>query len=265
MKKIHFLLLSAFFILANSISQAQTPQQQQPPQPSHRLADGGTREVLISILIPSLPDAPFTATVRTEWIRQLPDGSSITLKNHRTIARDKAGRIFQERRTLVPDDGKSESGISQIEISDPVLHRLYICVPRALVCQLKQFSAPPFAHAQTADAPPKHPGAPTEEDLGEQSISGLETVGTRETTVIPTGQIGNNSPILTRREFWYSPHLGVNLVSKREDPRFGIQNFEVTDIILGDPDSQLFEVPSGSKILDLRKPPEVLVPAASSN
>lgn len=109
------------------------------------------------------------------------------------------------------------------------------------------------------------PGAPAEEDLGKQSISGLETVGTRETTVIPTGQIGNNSPILMRREFWYSPQLGVNLISKREDPRFGIENFEVTDIILGDPDSQLFEVPSGSKILDLRKPPEVLVPAASSN
>ena len=74
-----------------------------------------------------------------------------------------------------------------------------------------------------------------------------------------------NSPILTRREFWYSPQLGVNLISKREDPRFGIQNFEVTDIILGDPDSKLFEVPGGSKILDLRKPPETSVPSASSN
>lgn len=31
MKKIPFLLLSAFLILANSVSQAQTPQQQQPP------------------------------------------------------------------------------------------------------------------------------------------------------------------------------------------------------------------------------------------
>lgn len=110
-----------------------------------------------------------------------------------------------------------------------------------------------------------HLVAPTEEDLGKQSISGLETVGTRETTVIPTGQIGNNSPILTRREFWYSPQLGVNLITKREDPRFGIQNFEVTDIILGDPDAQLFDVPAGSKILDLRKPPEISVPPAPSN
>lgn len=266
MKKIPFLLLSALLILADSVSRAQAPQrQQQPPQQSQRWADGGTREVLISILIPSLPDAPFAATVRTEWIRQLPDGGSISLKNHRAIARDKAGRIFQERRILVPDDGKSESGISQIEISDPVLHRLFICVPQELVCQLEVFSAPPFAPAPTAGATPNHPGGPTEENLGKQSVSGLETVGTRETTLIPTGQIGNNSPILMRREFWYSPQLGVNLISKREDPRFGVQNFEVTDIILGDPDSKLFEVPTGSKILDLRKPPETSGPPASSN
>ena len=265
-KTIPFLLLSELLTLANSVSLAQAPQrQQQPAQQSQRLADGGTREVLISILIPSLPDAPFAATVRTEWIRMLPDGSSITLKNHRAIARDKAGRIFQERRTLVPDDGKSESGISQIEISDPVSHRLYICVPQELVCQLEEFSAPPFGHAPTAATTPKHPGGPTEEDLGQQSISGLDTVGRRETTVIPTGQIGNNGPILVRREFWYSPQLGVNLISKREDPRFGIQNFEVTDIILGEPDSKLFEVPAGSKILDLRKLPEISVPPASSN
>jgi hypothetical protein len=66
-----------------------------------------------------MPNAPFTPTVNTEWIRQLPDGSNITLKNHRTIARDAQGRVFQERRYFVPDDGKHESTITQIEISDP--------------------------------------------------------------------------------------------------------------------------------------------------
>jgi len=127
MKSIPFLLLSGFFILPNSFSLAQAPQP--PPQQSRRPPDGGTREMLISILIPSLPNAPFTATVNTEWIRQLPDGSTITLKNQRAIARDAAGRIFQERRALVPDDGKAQSGVTQIEISDPVSHELYICMP----------------------------------------------------------------------------------------------------------------------------------------
>jgi len=140
MKSIPFLLLAGLLILPNSFSLAQAR-----PEPL-RIPDGGTREVLISILIPSLPNAPFTATVNTEWIRQLPDGSTITLKNHRAIARDKAGRIFQERRYLVPDGGKIESAVSQIEISDPVSHELYICVPSEHVCQLELFCAPESAH-----------------------------------------------------------------------------------------------------------------------
>jgi hypothetical protein len=262
MKSIPFLLLSGFLILPNPVSLAQTPQP--PPQQPQRLPDGGTREVLISILIPSLPNAPFTATVNTEWIRQLPDGSNITLKNHRAIARDKAGRIFQERRSLVPDGGQIESAISQIEISDPVSHELYICVPSERVCQLELFSAPESAHPPSPGTARKEPGSPGLEDLGKQSIGGLEAVGARETTVIPTGVIGNNSPLLTKREFWYSPQLGVNLISRRQDPRFGSQNFEVTDIALGEPDAKLFSIPSGSKILDLRKPTEITSPSASS-
>jgi hypothetical protein len=91
------------------------------------------------------------------------------------------------------------------------------------------------------------------EDLGKQSIAGLDTVGKRETTVIETGAIGNDSPLMVRREFWYSPRLGVNLVSKVNDPRVGIQNFEVSDIVLGEPDTTLFALPSHSRVIDLRK------------
>ena len=89
MKSIPFLLLAGLFILPNSLSLAQAPQQPQ------RVPDGGTREVLISILIPSLPNAPFTATVNTEWIRQLPDGSTITLKNHRCWSSSTGGAMVQ--------------------------------------------------------------------------------------------------------------------------------------------------------------------------
>src|SRR5882757_7121769 len=259
MKSIPFLLLSGFLILANSVSLAQTPQP--PAQQSQRLPDGGTREVLISILIPSLPNAPFTATVNTEWIRQLPDGSTITLKNHRAIARDSAGRIFQERRALVPDDGKTNSGVTQIEISDPVTHELYICMPHGRTCQVEVFSPPEFlSYTPPAKAHMAQGSTSESEDLGKQFLGGLETVGTRETTVIPAGTIGNSSPLLSKREFWFSPKLGVNLISKRQDPLSGTQNFEVSEIALGDPDAKLFEVPVGFKILDLRKPPDTTMP-----
>jgi hypothetical protein len=62
---------------------------------------------------------------------------------------------------------------------------------------------------------------------------------------------------LTRSEFWYSALLGVNLVSKREDPRFGTENFEVTHISIGEPDSKLFDPPAGYRVVNLGKAPEV--------
>jgi hypothetical protein len=166
----------------------------------------------------------------------------------------KSGRIFQERRLLVPDDGKHESIVTQIEISDPVAHDFYICLPQQHVCQVELFSAPEFTHSPTpGNFATRRPGSPSLEDLGKQSIAGLETEGTRETTVIESGAIGNDTPILVRREYWYSPQLSVNVISKLQDPRVGIQNFEISDIVLGEPDAQLFKLPGNSKVIDLRK------------
>ena len=213
-----------------------------------RPPDGGSREVLVSILIPSLPNAPFSAVVNTESIRQLANGTSITLKNHRAIARDRAGRIFQERRLLVPEDGKHESVVTQIEISDPVAHELFICMPREQVCQVEGFDVPAFQAPKTAAA---NRGANLQ-DLGKQLVGGVETLGTRETEVIETGKIGNDSPIEVQREYWYSPQLGVNLISRLQDPRVGSQNFELSDMVLAEPDAKLFKVPSKMKVIDLR-------------
>jgi hypothetical protein len=108
-------------------------------------------------------------------------------------------------------------------------------------------------------------GAAGVENLGTQIIAGLETIGTRETNLVETATIGNDGPILEKREFWYSPKLGVNLITRRQDPRFATQqNFEVTNVSLGEPDANLFELPSGYKVIDMRKPPEISSPSASS-
>jgi hypothetical protein len=227
-----------------------------------RPPDGGTREVLVSIFIPTVSGAPFTATVNTETVRPLLDGTRITLTNHRLIARDRSGRIFQERRLLVPEDKKDESIITQIEISDPVARKQYICVPSERVCQLEFLeNHEPVQSISAVTPPPLNPG---QEFAGTQSISGLKTEGTRETRVIPTGAIGNDSPILSKREFWYSQQLGLNVLSTRDDPRFGTQKFELSDIVLSDPDTKLFSPPEGFKLLDLRNPTEVPSTPASN-
>jgi hypothetical protein len=229
----------------------------QAPQTRPLFPDGGTRERLVSIFIPNLPGAPFTATVNTEWVRLLADGSRITLVNHRLIARDSAGRLFQERRMLVPKNGKQESFVNQTEISDPLLKQQYICRPSENTCQLEFRQPPPIGVQPLGGANKIDPAI---QSLGTQSIGGIETVGTRETIVIPPGEIGNDSPINTSREFWFSAKLGFNLISVRDDPRFGTQRFEVSDIQLGEPDAKLFSPPEGSRIIDLRDPPQAEAP-----
>jgi hypothetical protein len=243
---------SAFTLLAGSLVLIIVPTFAQAPAERPRPPDGGTREVLVSILIPSIPNAPFSATVSTESVRMLAEGGRITLVNHRAIARDGAGRIFQERRLLVPPDGEHESVITQTEISDPVAHALYICKPDEHVCQVESYSPPVFAGTPSA-IPSKE--KKSREDMGKQFIGGLEAAGTRETTVLEPGAIGNDSALHIIREYWYSPQLSINLSSKLQDPRIGTQDFELSDVTLGEPDPKLFKVPPGSEVIDLRRTP----------
>jgi TonB family protein len=82
------------------------------------------------------------------------------------------------------------------------------------------------------------------EQLGKQMIEGVECEGTRTVTTIPAGAIGNERPIETVNETWYSPELKMLILVKRDDPRFGESTYRVTNISRSEPDAQLFQVPS---------------------
>jgi hypothetical protein len=216
--------------------------------------DGGTREMIVSIFIPPIPNAPFTATVNTEWTRRLENGATSTIKNHRTVARDSTGRIFQERRYLTPDGDKHQTPITQLEFSDPSSHELYICKPATRVCELHSYFPSTSTVPAAATASGVRANDLTTEDLGHNVISGLDVLGTRETTTIAPGTIGNDRPLAAVKEFWYSSQLGINLVVNRTDPRAGTENFRVTDINLAEPGPQLLDPPSDFSVVDARKP-----------
>jgi hypothetical protein len=70
----------------------------QKPVQQYYVEDGGAHGgVLESIVVPPKLNAPFTLLLETEWVRGLPDGSSIITVNQRRIARDTEGRIYMER------------------------------------------------------------------------------------------------------------------------------------------------------------------------
>lgn len=232
--------------------------------------------MIASISIPPIANAPFQGTVTLEWTKHLGDGSTQIVRNHRLVVRDSQGRIYQERRTLVPDGSDQDSKIRSIEISDPAQHTKYFCNAELTLCALRgYFFVQPAA--QTKPAPVKANGGarpvanggvvgplaamrPNQQnpnvihtELGTSSIEGLDAVGTKETLTIAPGKVGNSAPVEMSKEFWYSPQLDLNLRVVRTDPLHGDQSFAVTDITLGEPDPQRFVIPAKCKIIDLRK------------
>ena len=248
-----------------AIAPSAQPVGPQKPVQQYYAEDGGAHGgVLESIVIPPKVNAPFTLLLQTEWVRILPDGGTITTVNQRRIARDTEGRIYQERWFLVPKNGKEESQMTTIQIADSNSHTLYNCfmLDPKKQCVLTIFTPSPNAIFKF-QGPPTGPlpggvGEAIHEDLGTQLVAGVETAGTRDTTIYNAGLFGNDRKMTIEREFWYSPKLGFNLLSKRSDPRIGAQTFTATDLILSEPDPKLFDLPEGFKIVDRRQtaPPQ---------
>jgi hypothetical protein len=146
----------------------------------------------------------------TETTQTLGDGTHINRQETYTIYRDGEGRI------------RRESG-EQVWISDPVANVSYVLntkqqTPRKLsLSHTVSFNKMP-AEAQTANAEISAAGpiwfedsvmagramagggtskaeAGKRESLGKQEMEGVEVDGTRTTTVIPQGQIGNDRPL----------------------------------------------------------------------
>jgi len=226
--------------------------------------------------------APFSATINTKSIQTLADGNRIVQTSTGSIARDSLGRVRQE--LLPPAIGLASSKAPRIAlIQDPVSRTAYSLDLTDKIAQemplpssaesansqpdsdlgglavhigpggLGLSAAPVFGEALTG--PRTAIGASQQhqvstDSLGSQTMDGLLVNGTRTTTTIPAGQIGNSQPIKIVNEVWMSPDLDTVIYSRRTDPLSGEQTFELTNIARTEPDPSLFTVPEGFKIVD---------------
>jgi hypothetical protein len=90
----------------------------------------------------------------------------------------------------------------------------------------------------------------TTQDLGTRTIEGVRAQGTRTTTTIPTGAIGNVRPIEIVSERWFSAELQMPVLITRRDPRNGETTYRLTNILRGEQPDWLFTVPAGYEVKD---------------
>jgi hypothetical protein len=98
------------------------------------------------------------------------------------------------------------------------------------------------------------------EQLGKQTIEGVEAEGTRSTVTIPAGQIGNDRPIEIVSERWYSPELQLVVMTRHSDPRTGETTYKLTNINRAEPAKSLFEVPAGFTVKEMQTGPPSVMP-----
>jgi hypothetical protein len=87
------------------------------------------------------------------------------------------------------------------------------------------------------------------ESLGQQTIQGLNSEGTRMVSTIEAGEIGNDRAIQIVTERWYSRDLGTTVKMTHSDPRTGQETLELTGINRAEPNPDLFQVPANYQMV----------------
>ena len=237
--------------------------------------------------VPAIAGAPFTAEAATEFTQMLPDGNRIERRFSTSLARDGKGRTRSEQdvamlgplvvlqkgmnwstHTFSTTPGQQEAEPPRFTvITDPVDGVTYTLDER--MKEARRSAAKIAVHsvelkAQSVELKKvadrlevARQGAASNtvivEQLGTRQIEGVTAEGTRMTTTIPAGQIGNLNPINTVTERWFSKDLQMAVLITRRDPRSGDTVYRLTNIVRNEPPPDLFTVPSDYRIIDLQK------------
>jgi hypothetical protein len=221
--------------------------------------------------VTGLKNEPYQAQATTETKQTLADGSHTDLAATATVARDSEGRTVHTQ-TL-------SNGTTVTTIFDPVAKTTTDFMSDTKVAHVMTlpstmpsgatiasgFAGSPagpaggavggfFVRVHTNTAQEKNKLNAATESLGAKAIEGIEVVGTRTTSTIPTGAIGNDKALTTTRETWESPELKLVISSRQNDPRFGQTTYSLTNIQRSEPEAALFQVPPDYKIEKLPMP-----------
>jgi len=225
---------------------------------------------------PVVPGAPFSADATTSVLQTLGDGTRIEQKSTTKYYRDGTGRVRREQtvlglenlnaaaatRTIITFD--SVPGDQMPYLLDPE-HRTARQMPRGIALSNAAGALSTFRLRTSSGngandlidvitgfqgltvarrGLPNFNVPPMEEDLGSRQMEGVRATGHRRTTTIPQGQIGNDRPIQIVDEQWYSPDLSILISSRYSDPRTGVVEYKLTNVVRGEPRADLFAVPS---------------------
>lgn len=209
------------------------------------------------IYVMPVPNAPFTADVEIVSHNIMPDGTDhvVTTTNH--IGRSSSGRIYNERRQLVPPGFRGEPRLLSAHTYDPGT-RMNIYTDTRMHLARESVSRRPAVTPAEALPPSQQRLRPgyTESDLGMQSVDDVPLHGIRKTRTIPAEASGTGKAIVITDDYWYSEALSIYMIIRHNDPRTGEQLVAVTKVERTEPPAEMFVIPPSYKVVD-ETPPDM--------
>ncbi|HLH07759.1 MAG TPA: hypothetical protein VKW78_11020 [Terriglobales bacterium] len=244
--------------------------------------------------------SPFCGTITSDHTQTFADGNRIHTAESSLLCRDSQGRIRREAQMNLLGAVPQSELPKIVTIVDPVAGYRYLLDSRAKIAH-KMPIAPPglpplngkeagqvavmvrnegvgtgpgpgpgnavyFSSQTITSGTPSQPASnsaetSSTENLGDQTIDDLHATGTRTTTTIKAGVIGNDQPISIVSETWYSPELNATVMTKHTDPWAGELKTQLTNVNYSEPDPSLFSIPSDYRVVD-DKPVQIKLPPA---
>ena len=195
---------------------------------------------------------PYRAEYKVTHVQTLADGTTITRETTEVKALDSQGR----RMTATTITSGDRAPTTHVMVFDPVARTQTFWHSPGKVAHVLQMSDPGAErHCSTITrddvsvvSGPK--SKLTSENLGTESIQGVEARGRRYTTTIPAGT--DDAPLVTTVEAWTALIVGLNglLVREmRDDPRSARTTRELTSLSQIGPDPTTFQPPEGYEIV----------------
>ena len=228
-------------------------------------------------------NAPYSAEAVTEITQRLADGNRISHKTTAAMYRDSAGRTRREETLgLIGPWASNSEPVQTVFINDPVSKTHMVLDSRARTA--RKMSAPEFSlpgglhfsgpagaigvtgsmvqavdaghsiviarNSTTLGAAATIEMNTKNESLGTRMIEGVRADGMRTTITTPAGAIGNDLPIETVSERWYSPELQAVVMTRRNDPRTGETVYRLINVSRSEPPQSLFEAPADYTVVE---------------
>lgn len=224
----------------------------------------------VPVIPTTIKNAPFSAVVITQYDRVLGNGNHIHRETRGKVYRDDQGRVRTETEFATPGNGGEQ--FLRVTILDPVQHSVIHLDPRNKIATVTHTTQ--TVAASDAVSAPRHgtmvmatplndsgqpSGPPTKiqtqhsaansastvktETLGTKSVEGVEAVGTKTTRTIEGDPGGNEQPIISVTDSWYSRDLQIVVLNETDDGQSGHNSMKLVNIVRAEPNPQLFLIP----------------------